>query len=423
MKRVHKIAGMPRFGLLPVYVTERFAPARRHDFLCLTPQTGLLNPPRPGKPRLNIPLRSARPASQICTAPAPRAMTRADLPAYAQLFCRVFRKGDMRHAGAIETYMRACLFEAPGYDPAVGPMVQEDGNGEIAAIIGFIPLPMLGCGREMTARLGTAFLSNPDAAPGAAGRITTLLRARRQDFIFSNTGADMPARAVVAGGGQTLPLQGLDFHRIFRPLAMACKGRLSGLLHPLINSLDNLARRLKPGLVAQAEPMLRVAPLARAELLEAAPAMVERFAVRPRWHADDLNWQLDMAGANTAHGPFQQLGLRDANGCLVGIALCYAKPGGAVVLLNLMTLAGFESAVMRALFAHVDAQGHTTLRGEAQPWLMGALAAEAALFYRFRGHFMVLTRHDDVAEAVRRGDFYAGGLVGEIWCRLVADFQ
>lgn len=359
--------------------------------------------------------------------PPPRAITRADVPKYARLFCRVFRHGDLRHATQIEDYMADCLFGAPGYTPEHGPVVQEDGGGNIAAVIGFIPLPMIGCGRELTARLGTAFLSNPDVSPGAAGRITTLLRAKRQDFIFSNTGADMPARAVLAGGGLTLPFHSLDFIRVFRPASYAlenfARGRARACLRPLLRGVDALARCCKPGIAARNTEALVVAPLARGEVLEAAPGMIERFAVRPRWQRDELNWLLERASANTAHGPLVQLGMRDDRGTLAGIALCYADPGGKVVLLNLMTLPGYERAVAQTLFAYLDRQGHTALRGEAQPWLMPAMAEEPSLFYRFRGHFMVLTRHADVADAVRRGDFYAGGLFGEIWCRLVDDFR
>lgn len=369
----------------------------------------------------------AVPSPDSSRPPPPRPIARGDIPRYARLFCRVFRHGDLRHATEIEDYMAKCLFDAPGYSESHGPMVQEDGNGNIAAVIGFIPLPMIACGREMTARLGTAFLSNPDVSSGAAGRITTLLRAKRQDFIFSNTGADMPARAVLAGGGLTLPFQSLDFTRIFRPAGFALENlsnaRYGALLRPFLRGLDACARRLKTGIAARNTEALDVALLTREEVLNAAPEMIERFAVRPRWHREELNWLLDMAATNAVNGPLLELGLKDAAGTLAGIALCYARPGGKVVLLNLLTLPGYERAVTQTLFAYLDAQGHTALRGEAQPWLMSAIAEEPSLFYRFRGHFMVLTRHADVAEAVRSGDFYAGGLFGEIWCRLVDDYR
>lgn len=362
-------------------------------------------------------------------------MTLADVPDFAALFCEVFREGRTTHRDEIAAYLETCLFENPAYDPAFGSMVQEDSTGEIAAVMGFIPIPLIACGREITARLGSAFLAKPGVSAGAAGRITTLLRAKRQDFVFSSNGAPVTAASTRAGGGLVLPLQSLDWVRPFRPLGMLANARLepkcreasraaklAPMAHTLLRPLDALARRLIPGLVVGEASGWRLVPAPRRLILAQAEGMLARFAVRPRWHPEELNWLLDMAARQTANGPLHEAGIYDPIGKLAGLVFYYAHPGGLAQVLNILTRPQAEAEVLRTLLVHLEAKGHIGARGEAQPFLMPALSRERGITYRFRGNFCVLTRHDDVAAAVARGDFYSGGLVGESWSRLVSDF-
>jgi hypothetical protein len=376
------------------------------------------------------------PARVIGAAPAPRAMTRADVSAFADLFCEVFRDGSRTHREEIAAYLTTCLFENPAYDTAFASMVQEDTTGEVAAVMGFIPIPLIACGREITARLGSAFMARPQISAGAAGRITTLLRAKRQDFVFSSNGAPMTAQSTRAGGGQVLPLQSLDWLRPFRPVGVLANTLFdpqnrrtsqsnvtARLAKALSRPLDALARALVSGVAAGTAAGWQVKPVPRALVLAEAPTMVARFAVRPRWSRDELTWLLDMAAQRQADGPLSEAGVFDDKGHLAGLVFYYARSGGLAQVLNILTIPRAEAPVLRALLAHLDAAGCIGARGEAQPFLMPALAQERGITYRFRGNFCVLTRHQDVADAVARGDFYAGGLVGESWSRLVSDFR
>jgi hypothetical protein len=362
-------------------------------------------------------------------------MTLADVPAFAALFCEVFREGRTAHRDEIAAYLATCLFENPAYDPAFASLVQEDRAGEVAAVMGFIPMTLIACGREITARLGSAFLARPGIAPGAAGRITTLLRAKRQDFVFSSNGAPVTAESTRAGGGLVLPLQSLDWLRPFRPLGMLAHARLepkcrqasraamaAPVAHALLRPLDAMARRLVPGLAVGATGGWRLEPVPRSLILAQAEGMLARFAVRPRWQPQELNWLLDMATRRTADGPLHETGIFDPDGQLAGLVFYYAHPGGMAQVLNILTRPQAEAQVLRALLAHLETAGHIGVRGEAQPFLLPALSCERGITYRFRGNFCVLSRHQDVADAVARGDFYSGGLVGESWSRLVSDF-
>jgi len=374
---------------------------------------------------LNRLSRATTPDAALPATPAPRPMTRADVSAFAALFTQVFRPGKAVDP-ALPRYLEQLLFENPAFDPALPALVQENDEGRIVAAMGYVQIPMVACGRELTARLMTAFMTSPEAPKGSAGRIAALTRAKRQDFTFTTTAASLSAEAARAGGGLVLPLQSLDFFRTFRPAAQVINlvlgRRAATLLTPLHRAVDGVIRTLKKTLAARSVDGVGVHPIDRARVIEAAQGFVSHFAVHPRWTADVMGWQLDMAAQQTSLGTFTTVGIGSSEDTLVGMALYYSQPGGIAHLLNLMALPGQERCVLRALLAHLDAQGHAAVRGEAQPFLMASLFVEPGVSYRFRGNFCVLTRHPDIAQAVLKGDFYAGGLIGESWCRLIADF-
>jgi hypothetical protein len=378
-------------------------------------------------------LNETSPALQASTgAPAPRPLRREDIPALARLFFKVFRDERCAPTPEFEAYLARFLLEHPAFEPTLSTLVQEDANGRIVAAMGYVPMPLHACGREITARLMSAYMADPAAPPGMGGRLGALTRARRQDFAFSNNAAPRSADATRAGGGIVLPLQSMDWHRRFRPLAAFLASRLEApskrpsplapLARALARPVDALARVLWPGLRSCPAPDAHVRPVAREIFLAEAPGMVARFAVRPRWAPEELDWLLDMAARKTANGPLHQVGIHDDAGTLLGLALYYARPGAVVEVLNILTREKAEQRVLRALFCHLDAAGHSAVRGEAQPFLMPSLFLERSVSLKFRGNFCVLTRHPDIADAVARGDFYSGGLVGESWSRLVTDF-
>jgi hypothetical protein len=356
-----------------------------------------------------------------------RAMTRADIPTVGRMFLRTFRSRDHDAPPEFNSYFARAFFGSPAYAPETGSIVHETAEGWIDAAISAVPMHFVVNGRHLDGRLLCAFMQDADSRHGGAAQLMLAIRARLQDLCFTDSAAPVSAELCRAVGGSILPVQSLEWRRVFRPLrwtASSLRRRLLGrtYLGLLLKPFDAALRAAISGFVTPQREKTVSGPITREEFLEAAPRMVERFAVHPQWSPDELGWLLDMAALNRTQGPFVLRAVRNSVGLLLGCYAYYGPPGETAHVLNILTLGGYEMEVVSQIFADLDAAGFAGARGIALPFLMEALLRQSRTNFRYRGYFCISSRHSDVRDAAARGDIYIGGLAGESWSRLLTDF-
>lgn len=356
-----------------------------------------------------------------------RAMSRDDIPAVGRMFLRTFRNHDAASPAEFDTYFARAFFGSPAYATETGSIVHETPDGRIDAAISAVPMHFVVNGRHLDGRLLCAFMQDAESRQGGAAQLMLAIRARLQDLCFTDSAAPVSADLCRAVGGSILPVQSLEWRRVFRPLrwtASTLRRRLLGRTHlgVLLAPFDALVRSIVRAFVPEKPDTLAAGPITREEFLEAAPRMVSRFAVHPRWSPDELGWLLDMASLNRTQGPFVLRGVRNAAGLLIGTYAYYGPPGETAHVLNILTLGGYEKEVISQLFADLDEAGFSGARGIAQPFLMEALLRQSRTSFRYRGYFCLASRHREVRDAAAQGDIYIGGLAGESWSRLLTDF-
>lgn len=352
-------------------------------------------------------------------------MTRADLPEVAALFFKAFRNGQQPPADFVP-YLDALFFSSPSYSAHAASMVHRGTDGRLDSAMLVNPMPVSVNGRIVTARLMSNYMTDPARRTRGGANLALTIRARSQDLCFTDSANHVSTDHWKALGGHMLPVQSLDFRRLFRPasfyLARGAK-RLGIAGRPargLARLVDQALRRLLPRL--SAAPGAGHA-ITRAQFIAAAPGLLERFAVHPAWDAAELDWLLDMAGRNTVSGPLYFRGIRDKHGDILACALFYAAPRRTARVLNLLARPGHEAAMIAELLGHLDAMGCLAVEGMAQSFLMEALSRLPGMAFVPRGFTCISTRHADIVDAARRGDLYLGGLMGEDWSRLVTDFH
>lgn len=157
--------------------------------------------------------------------------------------------------------------------------------------------------------------------------------------------------------------------------------------------------------------------------LDHAPDLIAHYTVRPRWSRSELAWLVAMAAQNRRSGSFAIRSVVSRDGTVLGCFVYYGGGRRPARILNVLARNGQEAAVLDAMFDYLDGTGCPEAIGHAQPALMQGLAHQRSLIFRHRAFVCVLTRHDDIAAAAKRGDIYIGGLAGEDWSRLMSDFQ
>jgi hypothetical protein len=358
-----------------------------------------------------------------------RQMNVADAPAVGRLFRKVFRGVDADAGGELIAFHREFAFGSPSYESESGSLVFETPDGSISSALLTVPMRFVTCERVVTGRLLCAYMADSGRAPNGAGVLSLAMRARQQNFAFSDTASPLSMNHFRSWGGVSVPLQNLGWVRAFRPIAVTVdrmvsrifRGRGRGLAR-LARPLDNLLRTCLPSIAAPAAPTLRVVAMTFESFLDQAPGFVARYPVRPLWSREELRWLLEMAQRNQTLGSLSIMAVMERSDQVIGCFVFYDGGGRIARVLNVLSSKQREAEVLCAMFNAFDRLGFAEARGRAQPSLMEGLVSQAMLTFRHEAFVCVVSRHADVLDAVRKGDFYLGGLAGEGWSRLMSDF-
>jgi len=379
---------------------------------------------------------TATPADRLEAGAAPaerrgriRPMERSDIAAVGKLFNCIFRKDTSGGSPELHDYLEAAFFSSPLYAPEHGSILHENADGEIDSAVLSVPMRFWVGERQLTARLLCAFMANGKSGAIGAANLARTLRAKRQDFTFSDNASPVSADHWEAGGGHVLPIQSLEWRRVFRPLASAFERLLMVLptakylpLRPFAHLLDRLARRLVSSFKPAAEAGYRVEQASFEEFRQHAETLLKRFSVRPVWSPEEFSWLVALAGRNTACGSLNCRTIVGPQGETIGLVLYFGQPGRIARVLNVICPEGREREMTEQTLAFLDREGYCEARGMAQPFLMKAIMRQRQLTFKHSGYFCFATRHREIVDAALGDDIYIGGLASERWSNLVVDF-
>lgn len=364
-----------------------------------------------------------RGATQQCSRP----MERRDLARIAQMFAAAFRKG--RQAPGLEAYLEALCFGSPHLSPDNGSRVFEDESGTVCAAVLSVPMRFRVEGQLVTARLLCNFMAVGGAGPRGAANLSRHFRGKRHDFLFADTALEASTIHWKAGGGRVLPVQSLEWRRLFRPLSAetprlhrSLRSEAGQMALTPLRLVDAGLRRRYKHLAARMPEGLAVESVGPARFLFEAGPMLGRFSVRPDWDPAEFAWLTRMVESNQRLGPLRYCLVTDAGGATIGAAAYCGSGRGRASVLNLLCLEERERETVAALLADLDRQGYAEARGMTQPFMMPALQAMAHVTFRHRGFFCAGGRLPALHRAIDRDLLYAEGLSSESWSRLLTDF-
>jgi hypothetical protein len=361
---------------------------------------------------------------------AVRPITAADVPAVARLFLKIFRGVDKPASPELEDYLHTLILTSPSYAETIGTHVYEQQDGRIRSALLAVPMRFVACGNVVPGRLLGVFMTDANKEAVGAAELILAVRSKRVDFAFCDSASPTSCDHVLAIGGKPIAVQNLEWSRSFRPLgawtarvAERLLGRRDPGLAVLARPVDALLRSLRGGKDAEQPAGPSVMEMSVPDFLRHAPRLIAHYAVRPLWSDEELSWLVSLAAQNTQLGSFTIRAVEDRAGTVIGAFVYYAAPGRTAHVLNVLALPGQETAVLDAMFRHLDHAGHVAARGRAQPALMAGLALQRWLVFRHKAFVLAWTRFPDVSDAIARGDIYVGGLAGEDWSRLMSDFH
>lgn len=353
----------------------------------------------------------------------------ADIPAVGRLFKKTFRNDDSEPGDELKKYLEILLFGSPYYSPEHGSLVYADENNRICSAYLAVPMPFVAHGRPVVSRLVCAFMADGKAGVTGAMRLTLKTRARHQDLCFTDNASPVSANHFEAGGGMILPMQSLEWRRVFWPLvsgATFLEPHFSLGASPIVKAplklVDRALRKMKPGMRPTPPSGYKAKSAELGEFFHHAATMTERFAVRPVWSKEYVTWLISTAMLNKRLGVLKYQTVHDSSDRTIGAFVYFSQNGGLARVLNVVCNQGSEMEVCALMFSYFDSEGYVAAVGMAQPFLMNAVMRQRWLSFRHRGYFCLATRHADVQESALGDDIYIGGLASENWSRLLTDF-
>lgn len=362
-----------------------------------------------------------------------RPLAVADLPALANLFVKTFRDGRDRASPELANYLEHHYLTGPFCHPDIPALVHIDDAGRLTGFVGVNTLPMrLGDRRLRVAVCGALMVENPAADPMAGARLLRVFLAGPQDLSISETANDVSIALWTRLGGQVLPTYSLEWLRILRPASfvvdrMASRVSALAVFKPLALGLDRFlaGRNAKTGprwscLGEKSEPPrgLVVEPIEPADFAAFFGQLTQHCRLRPDFDAAELDYVVAEAASIRQLGEARAATVRTPQGEIIGAAFYYYRPRGLATVLQIAAAFRRLPATLDALLAHIHAAGAIGVIGRSQPALVEASLDRRIVLLPFVatvGH----ARDPAVMEAIKSGDAFLNGFVGEKWSRLV----
>ncbi|TIN29876.1 MAG: hypothetical protein E5Y31_10240 [Mesorhizobium sp.] len=363
-----------------------------------------------------------------------RPLAAEDLERVAALFLTKFRRRRRhlldRAIAETAAYMREIYLDPAGQSGESNALVQINRQGRLGGFLGVLKARYELNGAALNAAIIGPLMADPGTDDGSAG--PQLLRALHQgEFDLQLT--DSANRTSLAFARpmkyQLLPVHCLGWTCIFRPAAMAAARlhrKWPGLprlaLDPCARAFDALAkRRFEPPVQLSASQRVHCEPIDAVQFAERLPTLLSDYSLRPRWKDGELPRLLALAAEKRADGPLNFGGAYDETGKMLGCYAFYGQAGDIANLLQIQASGPHWRATLDGLIAAARDMGCVGITGQTQSRFMPQLFGYRNVFFRYAGGTMVRSRIAEVTEAVRSGDIFIGGLIGDRWTRLSSD--
>ncbi|TPL01212.1 MULTISPECIES: hypothetical protein [unclassified Mesorhizobium] len=358
-----------------------------------------------------------------------RPLAAGDLEHVAALFLMKFRHRRLQRDRAIAQtadYMRELYLDGDESEA----LVQIDPQGRLGGFMGVLKARYELNGSALNAAIIGPFMTDSNTDHGWAG--PQLLRTLHQgefDLYLTDSANRTSLAFARPMKYQLLPVHCLEWTCVFRPGAMAAaalRRKWPGLprlaLDPFAKAFDALARRrFEPSAQHSSSQRIHREPIDAVRFAERLPILMTDYSLRPSWMDGELPRLLALAAEKRADGPLHFGGTYDETGKMLGCYAFYGQAGGVANLLQIQASGSHWGATLDALIAAARDMGCVGIAGQSQSRFMPQLFGHQHVFFRYAGGTMVRSRIAEVAEAVRSGDIFIGGLMGDRWTRLSSD--
>jgi len=351
-----------------------------------------------------------------------------DIPAAADIFQKVFRNRQAASTPLLRSHLTRIFLEHPHYDESCASLVFEGADGRIGGMLGALPLPMRFDDDKLScAIISTWMVDDPARDRRAAVMLARAHLKRGHAITLSDTvnrtsvEFSMPLRFDFLAGASLQWVKPLNFAGYAASSAANGLGLKARPVVAAAHAAERVARAAAGRRGVQAFDGWRLLEVHPEVFAYGMAQVMRRYRLRPDWSIPDLTWMLALVAERKSCGELRLCEARNATGELVGVCIYFSNASGRAEVLQILTQAGAEEGVLRALIAHARKLGCAYVCGQADPGLIRGLFRIPRVFFKQTCATVLKSRSAEIVGVAAAGDAVIGGLVGDAWTPLASE--
>ncbi len=351
-----------------------------------------------------------------------------DIPQVADLFRSAFRNRRGASSALLESHLVRLFLEHPHYSEDTASLVYEGASGEVAGMLGVLPLRMRFDDTALDGSIISAWMVKDRTRDAHASVLLARSHLKRGHALSLSDTASRTS--VEFHAALRFDFSAAHCMQWMKPLNfLACGSdlvaRSVGLDPPAIraaaHTVERVARHVVRKRGARTLDGWRMQDVPLEVFAHSYLSVIRRYRLRPDWSIPDVAWMLRLASERKSCGTLRMCEARDGAGELAGACAYFEIPRGRAEILQVLARPRAEEGVLLALIEKVRREGSAYVCGRVDPAVTRGLFRIPGVFYRHGSGTVIRARTPDIFPAFVSGEGLVGGLVGDAWSPLASE--
>jgi hypothetical protein len=347
-----------------------------------------------------------------------RAFQKADLPKVCQLHKATFGKDAKPiNTKKLSDFYQSVFLDSP-FSCEGSPSLVSENHGEVDGFVGVLTRNFFAKNHSYQIRIGSRYMVSPTASALVGASLLRSATKGKLDLFFTDGANDEGRKAMLALGGEEVPLYSFQWLKIIRPfnwMARRLKQRSSivGLTLQGLSPFLDIPMRILPLTAFQVNEGHPTAPCDVEDLSYLYSHLPKDVLIKPLYQKTDLDWLINFCTGWKTRGEFyirKVTWSRNESAAFSG----YLRGDGIFEILNLWALPNRRGDLLDALFHFVKGLRGVGVQGQIPGGFLSHLKTRGVLFKK-GSWAMAKGKDSSLLHSLHAGKIYMGGFEGELW--------